>query len=151
MENTTVDQGGKLKSLIGQFAKFVVVGVLNTGVDFLVLNLEMIFTHITSGPAMFIQNSISFGVATINSYMLNKYWTFGDKSKEDAGKKFSQFLAVSIVGLIINGGIVYLITTNIHPMFGVSPKLWANIAKLVATGVSLIWNFIGYKFFVFKK
>ena len=137
--------------IIKQLVRFVVVGVINTGIDFLLLNIEMFFTKITSGPEMLVQNTISFGLATINSYYLNKLWTFDDKDKKKGGIKFAQFLTVSIIGVIINSSIVYLITSNIHPMFGLSPQLWANIAKLAATAISLIWNFLGYKFIVFKK
>lgn len=134
-----------------QLVRFVVVGGINTGIDFLVLNIEMVLSGITSGPGMIVQNSISFGIATVNSYFLNKSWTFEDKDSNKEGVKFSQFLAVSIVGISINGGVVYLVTTFIDPVLGISPQLWANIAKLAATGISLIWNFVGYKFFVFKK
>ena len=137
--------------IIKQLVRFVVVGVINTGIDFLILNIEMFFTHITSGSGMILQNAISFGLATINSYYLNKSWTFSDKDKKKEGIKFAQFLTVSLIGIIINSLIVYLITSFIPPMFGVNPQLWANIAKLAATAISLIWNFLGYKFIVFKK
>jgi len=137
--------------VLKQLLKFATIGIINTGIDFLVLNAEMFLTKITSGPEMLIQNSISFGIATINSYFLNKHWAFQDKSKKKEGIKFAQFLTVSIIGISINGGIVYLITTFIPPMFGINSQLWANVAKLAATAISLIWNFIGYKFLVFKK
>jgi putative flippase GtrA len=137
--------------LIKQFSKFVVIGFINTGVDFLVLNIEMLVTGVTSGSLMFAQNAISFSIATINSYYFNKRWTFEDKTNQDQGKKFSSFICVSIGGVIINSSIVYLITSFISPMFSISPVLWANLAKMFATGASLIWNFIGYKFLVFKK
>lgn len=137
--------------IIKQLAKFVVVGGINTGIDFLVLNIEMFLTNITSGPWMFVLNSISFSVATVNSYYFNKYWTFKDKDTASQTFQFSQFLVISIIGISINGAIVYLITTFIPPMFGINPQLWANLAKVAATGASLIWNFLGYKFIVFKK
>lgn len=140
-----------VKKVGRQFSKFVAVGLLNTGLDFLVLNLEMMMTGITSGPAMFILNSVSFSVATMNSYFFNKYWTFQDKEKAQEGSKFSLFLTVSIIGVVINGSIVYAVTTFVPPMFGLSETLWANFAKAAATGVSLFCNFIGYKFIVFKK
>ena len=137
--------------VLKQIVKFVIVGGINTGIDFLVLNIEMSITHITSGPAMFVLNTISFSIATTNSFFMNKRWTFEDRNASKEGVKFSQFILVSIVGALINGSVVYLITSYINPLFGLNPKLWANIAKLFATGLSLVWNFIGYKFFVFKK
>src|SRR3990167_1090996 len=141
-----------LAKLIKQFSKFIIVGGVNTGIDFLILNILIYLTGITAGIELFILNSISFSVAVVNSYFMNKYWTFQDKTKtEQEPIKFSQFFAVSIVGIIINGFVLTGITTYIPPLFGLSAVLWANIAKLMATGFSLIWNFIGYKFFVFKK
>ncbi len=137
--------------IIKQFAKFIIVGGINTAIDFLVLNTEMWLTGIHDGFSMIILNSISFSIATINSYFMNKRWTFEDKKKQSESVKFSQFLIVSVIGMIINSGVVYILTTEIQPIAGINPQLWANGAKLVATGVSLVWNFVGYKLWVFKK
>lgn len=138
--------------LAKQIIKFVVVGGINTGIDFLVLNILIYLTGITTGIELFILNSISFSIAVVNSYFMNKRWTFQDKMQtEQEPIKFSRFLAVSIVGIVINGLVLTGIATSIAPLFGLSAVLWANVAKLIATGASLIWNFIGYKFFVFKK
>lgn len=140
----------KNKSFL-QFGKFFIVGILNTGLDFLVLNILMWLTQTYKGQSIVIFGTISFSVAVINSYLLNKYWTFGDKSKEQVPGQFVKFLSVSIVGLILNNSIIYFITTLVNPIFGLTPVLWANFAKVVATGVVLGWNFAGYKLFVFKK
>lgn len=142
----------RLKRVIKQFAKFVIVGGINTGIDFLVLNTLIYVTGIEAGSRLFILNSISFSVAVMNSYFMNKYWTFQDKTKtEQATIKFSAFFIISIIGLLINGAVLTSITTHIPPFFNLSAVMWANIAKLFATGFSLVWNFIGYKLFVFKK
>lgn len=134
-----------------QFGKFVIIGFINTAIDFAVLNMLMYLTNIYKGQEIIIFNAISFTVAVTNSYIMNKYWTFGDKNREGTAKQFIEFLAVSIVGIILNTAIVYGVTTLVQPMFGMGIKLWANFAKAMATAVVLGWNFIGYKFFVFKK
>jgi putative flippase GtrA len=162
MNNPAQSQKGRLGALVRQFGKFIIVGVINTGIDFLVLNVEMKITGITSGGAIFVLNAISFSVATVNSYFLNKFWTFQDKDGAHETAKFSQFMAVSVVGVVINSSIVYLVTSFLSPFLGIGAILaflsgkninqfWANFAKLAATGISLIWNFIGYKLWVFKK
>jgi putative flippase GtrA len=138
------------KKIIRQFSKFVVIGFVNTAIDFAVLNLLMWWTGVYQGAWIVLLNAISFTIAVINSYFWNKYWTFRDKN-EVGVKEFSQFIMVTLIGLAINSGVVYGMTTLIPPFFGLSPELWANFAKAAATGLSLIWNFIGYKFFVFKK
>ncbi|MEJ0021185.1 MAG: GtrA family protein [Candidatus Doudnabacteria bacterium] len=141
----------KYKSTINQFLKFVVVGVINTAINFIILNILSAITGITSGGKIIPLAVVAFAVATTNSYIWNKRWSFKDQTHTDTGRKFSLFLIVSIIGAGINSGTVYLITTHISPMFGLSQHLWLNVAALAATGISLIWNFIGYKLFVFKK
>jgi putative flippase GtrA len=140
-------------NLLKQIIRFVVVGFINTGIDFGVLNLLMFLTGIYGGRWIILLNSISFTVAVINSYLWNKYWTFKKEGSETGqiAREFSQFLAISIVGILLNSGIVYAITTLVSPLFGLSSALWANFAKVLATVVSMVWNFAGYKFFVFKK
>ena len=140
--------------LIRQFSKFVVIGFMNTAIDFAVLNLLMWQTGIYKGQWIILLNAIAFAVAVINSYFWNKLWTFRAKEADEPGeiaKEFSQFIMVTLVGVAINSSIVFGVTTFIPPFFGLSPELWANLAKAAATGFSLIWNFIGYKFIVFKK
>lgn len=141
----------KYQKTFNQFWRFVIIGVINTLVDYAILLILSKITGITGGTKIIPLNVISFSVATINSYFLNKYWAFADPSRLDQGKKFSLFLIVSIIGVTINTTIVTLFTSHVSPMFGLSPREWLIGAKLVATGVSLVWNFAGYKIFVFKK
>lgn len=140
----------KNKSFL-QFGKFFVVGILNTGLDFAILNFLMWMSNTYEGQSIVYFNTISFSIAVLNSYILNKYWTFGDSSKAQAPQQFMKFFGVSAIGWGLNTGIMYSVTTLISPIFGLSPALWANFAKLMATGVVLAWNFAGYKLFVFKK
>lgn len=134
---------------IYQAAKFVVTGFLNTALDFGVLNLLSFVTGIYAGSSIIFLNSISFTVAVINSYFWNKYWTFGQKGGARAGE-FAAFVVVAFIGLLANSGVVYAITTYVPRLNGINPALLENIAKALATGVSLVWNFLGFKFIVFK-
>ena len=138
---------GKRIAILWQLAKFGFVGLLNTAIDFGVLNLLIFLTSITSGLGIIFINAASFSTAVINSFFWNKKWVFS------AGKKgnFLVFVAVTFIGLSINTGVVYGLTTYSDPIIVKSPTQWANLAKLLATGLSLIWNFAGYKLIVFKK
>jgi len=137
-----------------QFLKFITVGFINTLIDLVIFNLLMWLTGIHKGGWIILLTAISFSVATTNSYVLNKHWTFQKKpglaKTKKVSKEFIQFLIVSLIGISLNISIVYMITTFISPLFNVSPTLWANIAKIVAIGANTISNFIGYKFLVFK-
>ncbi len=133
-----------------QGIKFLVVGVLNTFIDFGVLNLLIFFTGIAQGLWYSIFKAISFTTAVINSYFMNKFWTF--KAKEATNpKEFGQFFIVSAGGFLLNVGTASFLVNFIGPRFGISKNLWANIGALGGTVVAFLWNFAGYKFFVFKK
>lgn len=133
-----------------QFAKFAESGILNTLIDIGILNALMWSTGIVSGTLIIPLNAISFSCAVVNSYFWNKFWTFEKKDKAK-GKEFLQFFIVTMVGLGINTAIVYLGTTFILPIADLSGGAWANIIKIAATLISMIWNFSAYKFIVFKK
>jgi len=135
----------------GQFLKFATVGVSNTLVDIGVLNLLMYLSGIYQGTFIIIFNVISVSLAIINSYFWNKYWTFGAKEEESKAQEFGTFVAVSLGGALINTLVVYSLTTFLDPAFGLGKELWANLAKILAIGLAWLWNFNGYKFFVFKK
>lgn len=148
---TNSNQSSKLVPVVGQFLRFGIVGGLNTIIDFAVLNLLSYTTGIYQGNGIIPLNMISFSAAVVNSYFLNKQWAFKDIAGGEGGKKFSLFLIISIVGAVINTLAVRFISTNINPMFGLSQELWLNVAKVVATALSFLWNFVGYKVVVFKK
>ena len=137
--------------IILQILKFIVTGIMNTGIDFLVLNGLMWLTKIYSGTSIIFLNIISFSIAVTNSYLWNKYWTFKVKEKDEIPQEFAKFLVVSVVGAIINSSVLFIFTTHINPLFGVSERIWANVGKLLATGIALFWNFIGYKFWALKS
>ncbi len=133
-----------------QFAKFAETGVLNTLIDMGIYNGLIWFTGITSGALMIPLNIFSFSCATGNSYFWNKNWTF-EKNDKAKAKEFIEFFAVTMVGMGINTLIVFIGTTLFSPMMGLSVGAWANLVKIGATFFSMVWNFVGYKFIVFKK
>ena len=136
--------------ILRQITKFTIVGGLNTFLDFAVLNFLIASSGIVSGAGFSFSKGISFIVATINSYFWNRHWTFESRNREE-GLQFIQFLVISTIGLFINVGIASVIVNKIGPLGGISPTLWANIGALTATAASLIWNFLGYKFIVFRR
>jgi len=146
----------KLAPFFYQFGKFVVVGFANTAIDFGVLNLLSIAVQRTSGFLLGGVNLPGFVLAAVHSYFWNKFWVFPSSAEASEGKKkpdysdFFTFLLVILVGVFINGAIVIFVTTYIDPKFGLTPERWLNIAKAAATALSLVWNFVGFKLFVFK-
>lgn len=152
-------------SVIWQIAKFGVIGVLNTVVDigflsFLIFLAKSNF-NINSTDTLFMTGAstitfyslykgLSFIVANVNSYYWNKYWTFGENIKKSSSE-IIQFFVVSILGFVINIVTASYVFGSINPFGGLNPDQWGLIGAAVGSIAGLLWNFIGYKLWVFKK
>ena len=142
---------GKRFLVILQAARFALVGAFNTFVDLGILNLLIWISGVATGPLYPVFKGIAFLVATVNSYFWNKYWTFGKVKEAPVPKEFSKFLATVTIGLFLNVGIASLVVNVVGPQFGITERIWASVGAFTATLFAWIWNFIGVKFFVFKK
>jgi putative flippase GtrA len=129
---------------------FGIIGVWNTLLDFGVfLLLTWIFAIDPDQSVwMMVANTTSFTIAAINSYLLNKYYTFGSK-KAASQKEFGLFFSVSLIGLLINNAILSIVL-QAGASLSFSGALLPALGKLFATGGTMISNFLGYKFLVFK-
>ena len=162
MENKTVSQA----------TRFTIVGILNTLVDLVILNILLFlgfrYAFVFLGQQFIIANIISVIVAMANSFILNRFWAFGSvKEKTNIFYELSKFLVVTVIGMLVINQLVfsgiyynmswltdffYSIVTfvRLNAVFSLD-FVKINSAKVIAIAVSLVWNFIGYKFFVFKK
>ena len=148
-------------SIVWQLAKFIVIGVLNTVVDLGFLSL-LTFTmkssfDINATDTLMLSltfyslyKGLSFIVANINSYYWNKYWTFGENIKKSSSE-IIQFFTVSIIGFFINITTASYVFGSIDPIGGLNSDQWGLIGAAVGSIAGLLWNFIGYKLWVFKK
>jgi putative flippase GtrA len=133
-----------------QFAKFAAVGTLNTVVDFGVLNLEIFFSGIYSGVVYSAFKAISFLASTTNSFFWNKYWTFSAGGKATAGET-AKFYTVAVVGWILNVSAASLVVNVLKRPAIISPAIWDNVGALAGVAAAFLWDFLGYKYLVFKK
>lgn len=128
--------------LFGQIVRFGVVGVINTFVDFAILNL---LYHVVGWPLL-VSNTISVSVAIVNSFLWNRYWTFSTRRSGVWHQQALAFLLVSLTGLLINDAGIWLLNT----IWGGSSVLAINLQKAGASIISLVWNFIGYRLLAFR-
>lgn len=131
--------------MIRQIMKFSVVGVINTIIDFGILNFLIQVFSWSVLPA----NTISFSLAVINSYFLNKYWTFRDHRSINL-KQFSSFVLVSLIGLGLSNLLIYYGMWFLDMYnFNISFTWQYNIAKAISAIIVLAWNFLASKFWIF--
>lgn len=92
-----------------------------------------------------------FLVGLIINYIISIFFVFTSESQKEKGKgikPFLVYLAVSIVGLLVNIGVTQL-GCNLLSVSRDDTILFMFIS-CVAAGVALIWNYIGRKIFVYK-
>jgi putative flippase GtrA len=123
-----------------QFLKYCIVGLTNTAVDLVFYYFLTRYVGF-SGNLVYFAKSLSFALATLNSYVLNGSWTFRQKSSFTWGQ-FGKFYMTIGGGIVINVG-VHLI--NIA-LFGINDFISAAIS---AAGTA-VWGFVLAKTFVFK-
>lgn len=130
--------------------RFGVVGVLNTLIDFAVLNLLLVLFGVTTEWPLVLCNAVAFLTASLNSYWLNKKWTFAQKGRATL-RQYLVFLALAGSGLLINSLVLYLLVTGLTRPSWLSPILWINVAKAAATVASLVWNYLACRYVVFAE
>lgn len=132
-----------------RFMRFVAVGILNTLIDFGVLNGLLWLDGYHLGWRLFVYNGLAFAAASGNSYVLNKRWTFDDPQPFSLGQA-GLFFCLTLIGLAINCLVIYLLTLPACSPQSISAFLWVNLAKVVATLASMIWNYCSYRWLVFR-
>ncbi len=135
----------KNKKAILQFGKFLVVGAINFLVDFGIFKLLTVVFGMLTVPA----NVISYTAGVLNSFLLNRYWTFKIQHKF-ASVHFVKFVFVNLVSLGVNILAVWVLIDLYQfndGLFGVQ-NLYA---KLIATVFSFTVNFAGNKLLVFRE
>lgn len=158
--DTTVTQG----------AKFGLVGISNTIIDFTLFTLIKIIFRVPL-ESVYLIKYVSGSIAMINSFYWNRRWVFKSKARLD--ESVIKFLIATVVAVyFIQPSLVWLFTT---PHFG-QPfgMFWFNLAQhlglislapskltvdfvtsTIAFGMgvvgSAIWNFTLYKLWAFRS
>ncbi|TCM88605.1 putative flippase GtrA [Paenibacillus sp. BK033] len=126
-----------------QFVLFNMVGLLNTLVDFIVYSI-LVWAGLYVLPAQV----ISYSAGMANSYALNSLITFKGASKKEGAVKAGSGRAVRFI--LLNAavlGVSMLLLYELTETVGLGPLT----AKLLATVVTVVLNFAGSKWWVFKE
>ena len=127
--------------------RFGIVGLANTSIDFVLFYL---FATVVALP-VFIANMLSTSVALGISFVLNKRAVFRDENVRSV-RQFLVFIVGTLFGLWVLQGLVIVAITHADiftSLFGANGSLVA--AKIIATSVTMAWNYIVYSRYVFAK
>ena len=126
----------KTEHLLVQIFRFGIVGVVATLIDFLFLYF---FKEVCNFPIIF-SNTLSFMISVLYNYWASLTFVFDVNQEKSKKKNFILFMIFSVIGLLINDIIVWIVTDFVH--------IYYMISKVVATIVVMIFNFITRKKFL---
>jgi putative flippase GtrA len=133
----------------GQFFRFGFVGVLNTLLDILLLNGLLWLFPTTDTFRVLLFNSIAYSIGAVNSFVLNKYWTFGHRQQTTWGE-VRRFTITTLVGIACNDVLIWFANNLFHSLIAHS-SLWLNASKVVAIAGTVFVSYLGMRLWVFVK
>ena len=142
----------KLLPLILQLWKFGIVGGMNTGVDFLITNLLFWFFKPKGMFGLMLISIFAILAAAVNSYFLNKFWTFNNKDEKKTAMKVSEvykFSIVTFMGMVVNTSIFLFASKYLAELFSITGFININAARLTGVVAAMGVTFLGYRFGVF--
>lgn len=123
---------------------FATIGGANTVIDFGIL-----FVLKMLGVPVIAANIISTSVAFVFSFIMNRKYTF-KSAGGDIKRELPLFIGVTLFGLWVLQNIVIWLILPVIKGSGLPENTALLGAKLAATCVSLVWNYIMYDRVVFK-
>jgi len=128
-----------------QLIRFGLVGGVNTALDF-----GLLFMFKAFGLPIGLANIVSTSIAFVFSFFANKKYTF-KTTGTNVVREMLLFVVVTLFGLWVLQTLVINLTVNPLTTLTNNTNVALFIAKLLATVVSLTWNYIFYSKLVFKK
>lgn len=131
---------------MGEKIRFVFVGAINTAVDFVVL-----FLLVGIGLVPFVANIFSTTAALLTSFVLNKKAVFRDTEKGNY-KQFILFVVVTLAAIWgLQGLVIFAVSECARLWFDMEGPQVLLVGKIIATFVSLTWNYLWYSRVVFRQ
>ena len=143
---------GKKYLFVYQLAKFLLIGAFFAIFDLIILNLLMEEFGISkdSGLKYSLFVAISFVIATTVKYVADKYWAFEKSEKGQMGVEFVKFFLITLVSGVIQVGVASVVFKALSSS-GMTDVVLGNVGKISGIAIASVFNFICYKFIVFKK
>ncbi|HAI77297.1 MAG TPA: hypothetical protein DCM08_13760 [Microscillaceae bacterium] len=120
-----------------QFIRFALVGFFSAAVEISSFTLLANVLKIDN----LVANTISYLFTVVINYILSKAWVF-ESGKYSPRVEFLAFCLVAALGYVINQTVFWLVAYKL--------ELWNVLAKVLAIGTVVMWNFFLKKFVVFK-
>lgn len=153
MNQTLISWRAKTPKEAKRFIKFLIVGAMGFIVDFGTFNL----VHNLFGVRELIAQTISFCMAVTSNFIWNYFWIYPEAKGSKPGQKVFQFVAVSVLGLVIGIPVfagALLVFKNLVGQFHLESfpiNLPGNLALMTRVGVLLFWNFFVNRYWTYRE
>jgi putative flippase GtrA len=141
----TIDKE-KVKPLIKEFARYLIVGGTAFLVDYSTLYLTKTYLFANVGDwGVYLATAIGFIAGLIYNYILSLVWVFKSARERNKGKTLSAFLifaVIGVIGLLLTEGGMYIG----YDLLLIDPM----IVKIFVAAVVLVWNYAARKLLIFK-
>jgi len=127
----------RFRVLIHEAAKFGVVGL----VGFIVSLGGADVLRYGAGVGKYKAVTVATIVATIVTFIGNRYWTFRHREGQSNTRDTVMFFILNGVGLLIYYACIWLI----QDAAGLKAKIWYNVALVVGTGLGTLFRFWSYR------
>jgi putative flippase GtrA len=124
----------RFRHLIHEGGKFLVVGGVGTVVTFGLANA-------LNGMGKYKAVTVATIVATIVTFLGNRYWTFKHREGKGNTRDTVMFFILNGVGLLIYYACIWLI----QDAAGLKAKIWYNAALVVGTVLGTLFRFWSYR------
>jgi putative flippase GtrA len=139
--------GAHRSRTLRQMLRFSLVGGVNTVVDLLFLNSLLLLFPTTSALMLLLYNSLAYSLGALNSFLLNKFWTFGHR-QPTTRRELGRFILTTLGGIVWSNSILWLASSVLHPLL-INPTLWANASKVFAIAGTACISYLGMRLWVF--
>lgn len=140
-----------------RFIRFAIVGAIGAVIDF------GVFNFLTNLVAFFKENVvwasvISFILAVISNFTWNRLWTYPDSRSKPVSRQLTQFVTVSLIGLLIRTPLFSFLEKALTQFFTarwsfkpLTPVIVAhNLALAIVILIVMIWNFIANRYWTYN-
>jgi putative flippase GtrA len=137
-----------------RFYKFAGVGAFGAVIDFGFFNL---FIKAFGIPAI-VSSALSFILAVISNFILNRYWTYPDSRSKPLARQAVQFLMISLVGMgirlilfaLLEVPLINMAATYLQNIPFASKDIGHNLTLAFAIAVVMMWNYIANRYWTYN-
>lgn len=126
------------------FNSFMILRYFICGITAAATNIILLYIFTDIFGIWYLYSSVlSFLLALVVSFVLQKFVVFKDTETVGVRAQFSKFLIVAVLGVLTNTSLVFVCVD----IFGI----WYILSQIIAGVFVMVQNFLLYKLFIFNK